>query len=802
MKKNIYEKTNPVVNRKPEYLKPDEEGFRLLVDSIKDYAIFMIDTTGHITSWNKGAEKIKGYSATEVLGKHISIFYTDEEIQRGEPETNLRITKEEGRFECEGWRVRKDGSLFWADIVFTALYDEEGNLKAFAKVTRDITEQKKSVQEITQLNAELEAHIAERAEELLKSEKKYRYLFEQNPMAVWVVDQSSFKFLDVNEAAIKHYGYSREEFLSMTALDIRPEEEKKRFLELRRSKTSGPYNSGIWKHIKKDGTIIYSEVIAHDIFFEDKKARLVLSNDVTEKVKAEEELSHEKNLLRTLIDNLPDYIYVKDTQSLHLVNNKANIQLMGASNEEETIGKSVIDFFGPQIAKPFIEDDQRIIKTGVAIINREETIVSASGEIKYLLTTKVPIKDKDDKVTGLVGISRDITKQKEVELDLRNSKYFLEKAQKVGQIGHWISDKQTGKLTWSEEVFRIFGIDHSDFDGRIETFLNRIHPDDVEKVKSATAIAVENNQAYSIDHRIILTNGIIKWVHEQGETIYDENGKATMLIGIVQDITERKKIENEILNLNNELEEKVITRTEQLMVANAELEAFSYSVSHDLRAPLRAVSGYSRILKENYESKLDAEGIRLLDRVIGSSKMMGQLIDDLLTFSGMGKKEVTNHSIDMKFLAESCIEELLQNNSVNKWRIHVHSLPSCEGDSGMIKQVWMNLISNALKYSAKTEKPEVEIGFKDDQFMHIYFVRDNGVGFEMEYAHKLFGVFQRLHSHEEFEGTGVGLALVKRIINKHNGDIWAEATPGKGATFYFSLPAVQTGLPRNENQHK
>ncbi|HXL58287.1 MAG TPA: ATP-binding protein, partial [Chitinophagaceae bacterium] len=162
----------------------------------------------------------------------------------------------------------------------------------------------------------------------------------------------------------------------------------------------------------------------------------------------------------------------------------------------------------------------------------------------------------------------------------------------------------------------------------------------------------------------------------------------------------------------------------------------------------------------------------------------------------------TNHSIDMKFLAESCIEELLQNNSVNKWRIHVNALPSCEGDSGMIKQVWMNLLSNALKYSAKSEEPEIEIGSKDDQFMHIYFVRDNGVGFEMEYAHKLFGVFQRLHSHEEFEGTGVGLALVKRIINKHNGDVWAEASPGKGATFYFSLPAVQTSLPNSENQHK
>src|SRR5438094_209673 len=147
MKKNIYDKTNLAINRKPEYLKPGEEEFRLLVESIKDYAIFMIDATGHILSWNKGAEKIKGYSASEVLGKHISIFYTEQEIQKGEPENNLKKTKEKGRFETENWRVRKDGSRFWADIVFTALYDEQGNLKGFAKVIRDITEQKKARQE-------------------------------------------------------------------------------------------------------------------------------------------------------------------------------------------------------------------------------------------------------------------------------------------------------------------------------------------------------------------------------------------------------------------------------------------------------------------------------------------------------------------------------------------------------------------------------------------------------------------------------------------------------------------------------
>jgi light-regulated signal transduction histidine kinase (bacteriophytochrome) len=167
---------------------------------------------------------------------------------------------------------------------------------------------------------------------------------------------------------------------------------------------------------------------------------------------------------------------------------------------------------------------------------------------------------------------------------------------------------------------------------------------------------------------------------------------------------------------------------------------------------------------------------------------MRQLIDDLLAFARLGRQEVRNQHIDTKLLVESCIEELLHNYPENKFNIKVHSLPSSKGDVGMIKQVWSNLLSNAFKYSSKTEEPKIEIGSIDNESMYTYFVRDNGVGFEMEYVHKLFVVFQRLHRQEEFEGTGVGLALVKLIINKHKGDIWAEASPGKGATFYFSLP--------------
>ncbi len=237
-----------------------------------------------------------------------------------------------------------------------------------------------------------------------------------------------------------------------------------------------------------------------------------------------------------------------------------------------------------------------------------------------------------------------------------------------------------------------------------------------------------------------------------------------------------------------DLDHKVKERTSQLEMVNKELEAFSYSISHDLRTPLRAISGYSIMLKEDYEGKLDAEGNRIIHNIITNAKMMGQLIDDLLSFSRLGKKELKRTHVDMQLLAATVVNELLQNEPENKYKIHIGLLPSTEADQVMIKQVLINLLSNAIKYSSKRAGPEIEIGSKDDIVRTIYYIKDNGAGFDMAYAGKLFGVFQRLHSHEEFEGTGVGLALVKRIIDKHKGDIWTEALENIGATFYFSLP--------------
>lgn len=267
----------------------------------------------------------------------------------------------------------------------------------------------------------------------------------------------------------------------------------------------------------------------------------------------------------------------------------------------------------------------------------------------------------------------------------------------------------------------------------------------------------------------------------------DASGKPLYLLGITDDITAQKTAEEAIRALNANLE----ARAEQLQTANKELESFSYSVSHDLRAPLRAIAGFSRIFEEDYSDRLDDEGRRLLKIIRDNSHRMGTLIDDLLAFSRLGRQALTTQKIDMKGLATTVIEEL--RTSGIESNVTIGDIPHARADPALLKQVWINLLSNAIKYSGKNPSPKIDVGVQpgtDRNEAPVYFVKDNGVGFDMQYQNKLFGVFQRLHRDDEFAGTGVGLAIVHRVVTRHGGKIWADAALGKGATFYFTLPEV------------
>jgi len=271
----------------------------------------------------------------------------------------------------------------------------------------------------------------------------------------------------------------------------------------------------------------------------------------------------------------------------------------------------------------------------------------------------------------------------------------------------------------------------------------------------------------------------LKLKYEELKTSYD------------RDISARYQAEEEVNKLNMYLEERVNERTAQLEFANSELQAFAYSVSHDLRAPLRAIDGFSKFILKDYSANLDEEGQRLLGLIRSNTQKMDKLITDILALSRVTRSEQKKSRVDMTKMAFSMFNEAASPEIKLKLNFIIETLPDIYADPTYIKQVWISLISNAIKFSSLRMNPEIKIGGYQEEGSNVYYVRDNGVGFNPEYGHKLFGVFQRLHKANEFEGTGVGLAIVERIIHRHAGKVWAEGKEGTGATFYFSLPATK-----------
>ncbi len=752
-------------------LAANEKRLRAILESSSD-AFVITDENLAAKYQSPSAERMTGISLAYRLA-HPEIRYTHpddipillklvEEIIK-HPETPLDFQL---RF------LHSNGKYIWIEGVMTNLLGDK-NVKGLTFNYRDITDRK---------NLE---------EQKAASEKRFRALIENISDAIILNDQYS-NILYQSPSVTKILGYTPEERKGKRIIDYVHPDYKEPFIELYKNleKSPGQPMPFQYRFLHKSGKYIWLEGVVTNLLHDPTVEAYVANyRDISDRKESEEKLLQERTLLRTIIDNIPDYIYVKDVESRHLINNKAMVDLLTASSEEETLGKSSIEFFGEKIATPYLEEDREIINSGIGKLNFEESTITPSGKFIYLLTTKVPLKDVNGKVTSLIGISHDITSQKQIELDLRNSKYFLEKAQQVGNTGHWILDtKNMQKLILSTETCRIFEIEPEQFDERLQTFYDFIHPEDLTLVKSGMESSIENNSSYSLDHRITLKNGNLKWVHEQGEATVNDKGETVFLIGIIQDITERKKAEEEIVNLNTELERRVELRTFQLQAANKEMEAFTYSVSHDLRAPLRIIDGFSQILIEDYSKVLDMEGQKNLEKIMKNAKRMGRLIDDLLDFSRLGRTEMKVSLVDMNILVKEVLEEI-QISGINlPDHLRPENLLPAKGDYNLLKQVWTNLLTNAIKYSSKKSQPEILIGTTNEAGKTIYFVKDNGEGFDMQYYSKLFGVFQRLHKAAEFEGTGVGLALVQRIISRHGGFVWAEAKLHEGAVFYFSLP--------------
>ncbi|MBZ5542914.1 MAG: PAS domain-containing protein [Acidobacteriia bacterium] len=359
----------------------------------------------------------------------------------------------------------------------------------------------------------------------------------------------------------------------------------------------------------------------------------------------------------------------------------------------------------------------------------------------------------------LISAIRDITERKQAEETLRKSKAALEEAQQIAHLGTWDLDIANDRAWWSDEMYRIFGVDAESFVPTLEASIHCMHPDDRELVASVLKEAFEGAKPYDIDYRIVRPEGSERAVHA----------------------------EEEIRRLNAELEQRVVERTAELAAANKELEAFAYSVSHDLRAPLRAIDGFSQAIVEDYSEKLDDQGKGYLARTRKAAQRMADLIDDMLSLSRVTRWEMQREQVDLSALAGHIVADLRQSEPARNVEAVIAGGVVAHGDRRLLEIALQNLLGNAWKFSSKQPRARVEFGMNNRNGQTVYFVRDNGAGFDMAYADKLFGAFQRLHAQGEFEGTGVGLATVQRIIHRHGGRVWGESAVGKGATFSFTL---------------
>ncbi len=496
---------------------------------------------------------------------------------------------------------------------------------------------------------------------LRESEERYRQLFEAESDAIVLIENETGRILEANQAASVLYGYNRDTLRSMRNVDVSAEpEDTRRITETTPAIPEKVVTVPLRYHRKQDGSIFPVEVTARFFTWQGKSVHLAAIRDITQRRKTEEELSESRQMLETVLNTIPARVFWKDRDLVYMGCNRAFAQDAGFRTPEDVVGIDDYKIGWGDHVDEYRSDDRTVIDTGTAKMNYEEAAINVEGRKFWVSTSKIPLRDPEGNIRGVLGT--------------------------------------------------------------------------------------------------------------------------------YEDITERKQAEEEIRALNAELEQRVALRTAQLEAANKELEAFSYSVSHDLRAPLRAIDGFTRAIEEDYGKTLEEEGKRLCAVVRRNTRQMNELIDALLALSRFSRTEMEYMPADMDTMVRSVFQELTTPEGRARIDFRLGPLPTVTGDPILLRQVWTNLISNAIKFSAKRDPARIEVECRSTPEEDVFTIRDDGAGFNMQYANRLFGVFQRLHSASEFEGTGVGLAIVQRVIHRHGGRVWAEGEVEKGAEFHFSLP--------------
>jgi PAS domain S-box-containing protein len=536
----------------------------------------------------------------------------------------------------------------------------------------------------------------------------------------------------------------------------------------------------------KDGSTIWTEMEA--TFLRDPDSQVVgilgVARNITERKLAEEALRESEEKIRNIFDSVADGIFAIELNGCYIEVNDRLREIHGFSSKDELLGKNAFELVAQRDMERAIGDMQRTLAQG-SVGHLAYTALKADGSEFPAEVSGTLIEDASGNPVGIIGSIRDITERKQAEEALRNSELHFRGLIENALDGIAIINPDLTIRYQSPSMERMTGRKAEDRIGKDP--LEFCHPDDVLEVGEAFLPLFENRiHTVHTEFRYRHKSGRWRTFEVVGTNLIDNPAVAGIILNM-RDITERKRAEDKVRRLMEGLEQRVAERTRQLQVVNLELESFAYSVSHDLRAPLRSIDGFSQVLLDDYTNKLDDEGKDYLQRVRSASQRMAALIDDLLNLSRVTRGEMRYETVDLSALAQTITMELQQSQPERDVEFTIAPGLVAKGDGQLLRVVLENLLYNAWKFARMRAPARIEFGYAETNGQPAYFVRDNGVGFDMAYADKLFGAFQRMHSVEEFEGTGIGLATVQRIINRHGGNIWAESAVGQGATFYFTL---------------